>query len=101
MARGDIDLKNYCNNIFSELDGVKTRLNGFIRQIEGAKGKEAEHIHSHADHLREIIKTIDWKLEIFTKVCPLESGGYDKGATGSGSVPTEEGKDFSGGYVGG
>ena len=95
------EIKNYCNDIYTELEGVKTRLFGFIRQVEGFKGKEGEHIREHADHLRKIIETIDWKLEVFTKSCPLDSGGYDKDAVEGASVPLAEGETFSGGYLGG
>jgi hypothetical protein len=101
MARPNTSINNYCNNIYTELSAVKAKLEGFIGQVEGFKGKEGEHIRSHGDHLREIIKTIDWKLEIFTKACPLDSGGYDEGVIEGASVPAGEGDKFSGGYVGG
>jgi hypothetical protein len=96
-----LNIKNYCNTLYTELEGVKSTLNGFIQQIEGFSGEEAEHVRSHADHLRKIVETIDWKLEIFTKACPLESGSYDKGAVSGASVPLGEGEEFSGGYAGG
>ena len=60
---------------------------------------------SYADHLREIIHTIDWKLEVLGKACPYDWAGFCKGVDSTVSVPStdpekEEG-DFSGGYLGG
>ena len=96
-----LDIKNYCNNLYTELEDVKSRINVFINQIENYDGQDGEHIRSHADHLREINKTIDWKLDVFTKVCPLESGGYDKDAVEGASVYVGPGQKFPGGYLGG
>ncbi len=94
-------IDNYCNNLFTQLTEIKGQIEGFIKQVEGFSGKDGEHIHSHAEHLREINKTIDWKLGIFTKSCPLDSGGYDKDAVTGAGVPTGEKRNISGGFAGG
>jgi hypothetical protein len=84
---------------------VKGRLNSLIGRVEGFTGKEGDHVRSHAEHLRELIRNIDWKLEIFTKVCPLDSGGYSKDAIEGASVPTQEitkeNEGIAGGHAGG
>lgn len=95
------NIDNYCNNLFTQLADIKGQIDGFIKQVEGFSGKEGEHFRSHAEHLREINKTIDWKLQIFTKSCPLDSGGYDKDAITGAGVPAGEGQDISGGFAGG
>ncbi|MDX1764568.1 MAG: hypothetical protein R3231_09630 [bacterium] len=100
MAKKTQNVDNYCNNLFTQLTEIKGQIDGFIKQVEGFSGNESEHIRSHAEHLREINKTIDWKLEIFTKSCPLDSGGYDKDAITGAGVPTGKRK-IAGGYAGG
>ncbi len=105
MATRKKNIDNYCNTLFNELTDVKGRINTLIGTVEGFSGKEGEHIRSHAEHLRELVKNIDWKLEIFTKVCPLDSGGYSEGAVEGASVPTpditKESERIAGGHAGG
>ena len=101
MAKKTQSIDNYCNNLFTQLTDIKGQIDGFIKQVEGFSGKDKEHIQSHAEHLREINKTIDWKLQIFTKSCPLDSGGYDKDAVTGAGVPTGEKRNISGGFAGG
>jgi len=50
---------------------MKSRLLGFVNDIEHMKGPESEMLKPHIPHFHDIVKTIDWKLEIFTRVCPL------------------------------
>lgn len=101
MIKEEKRIENYCNTLYTELEGVKAKLNDLIAEIEGFSAEEGVHVKSHADHLKKIIDTIDWKLEVFTKVCPLDSGGYSKGAVENVSVPILDPDQFSGGYLGG
>jgi hypothetical protein len=104
MATRKFDVKYYCDSLFTELTGMKERLADFIGQIDHVEGKDKMILGSYADHLREIMNTIDWKLEVLGKSCPFDWKGFSKGVETSASVPTrnpEEEKDFSGGYVGG
>ncbi len=99
------DMRGYCDSLYVELYGMKNRLLGFIEQVEGFTGKEKETVAGHAGHLREIIKTIDWKLEILERACPFDWERFHENVETTASVPmidfSKEKKDFSGGYMGG
>ncbi|NOY52145.1 MAG: hypothetical protein GXP58_00825 [Deltaproteobacteria bacterium] len=98
------DIRNYCDSLCVELYGMKNRLLGFVDQVEGLTGKDKVAVHDHAGHLREIIKTIDWKLEILERACPFDWERFHENVESTASVPTmdfSKEKDFSGGYVGG
>ena len=99
-----MNVKEYCNSLYDELDGVKSRLNYYIGQIQSFRGEDKKHVGSHVEHLEEIIKTIDWKLEIIAKACPLDR--FSEGAEDTASVPIDEdpgerGKRAAGGSMGG
>ena len=89
-------LKNYCDLVFNELTGMKARLNFLIETISHMQGDNREMVgandrgpHDHISHLRDIENTIEWKLEILTKVCPADWKGYASDAE-SGSVKIPE-----------
>lgn len=100
----NIEFRNYCDTMYSELSGMKSRLLGFVKEIEGMKGPEKEVLKSHVAHFRDIANTIDWKLEILTRVCPFEWTGYP-GVERTASVHADEElsreQRVSGGYGGG
>jgi hypothetical protein len=101
---GNIEFRNYCDTMYSELSGMKSRLLGFVKEIEGMKGPEKEALKSHIAHFQDIVRTIDWKLEILTRVCPFEWTG-DAGVERTVSVRADEELSreqlISGGYGGG
>ncbi len=105
MLTKNISIDHYCDSLYTELSAIKAKLLEFIEQITLFEGKERKMLASHDDHLREIIKIIDWKLEILTRVCPYDWKGLSGDFERTGSVPAEETsksvKEFSGGYVGG
>jgi hypothetical protein len=100
----NIEFGNYCDRVYNELSGMKSRLLGFVKEIEGMKGREREMVESHIPHFHDIIRTIDWKLEILTKVCPFEWSGF-AGVERTASVLADEDlsreQTVSGGYGGG
>lgn len=100
----DTGVVNYCDRVYTELSGMKTRLLGFVKEIEEMTGSEKDTLVPHIPHFQEIVDTIDWKLEIISKVCPFEWTGYTGVETGS-SVPLQEDtfemEKVSGGYIGG
>ena len=104
MATGkNIRFQSYCDNVYSELSGMKKRLLGFVSEIEGMKGSDKEMLNSHISHFNDIVRTIDWKLEILTKVCPSDWTGYT-GVERTASVHLTESLDketVSPGYIGG
>jgi hypothetical protein len=69
------------------------------------EGKEKTVLCSHTKHLNELIKNIEWKMEIFSKECPIDWKSFGEKGESVTSVPTSESlkeKDFpSGGYAGG
>jgi len=100
----NIELRNYCDTMYRELSGMKSRLLGLVKEIEGMKGHDKEALKSHISHFEDIARTIDWKLEILTKVCPFEWSGYgDVERTVSVRADEELSREqrVSGGYGGG
>jgi hypothetical protein len=99
-----IEFGNYCDRVYDELSGMKSKLLGFVKEIEGMKGPEKEMLKSHIPHFHDIIRTLDWKLEILTRVCPFEWTGYT-GVERTASVRVDEELSreqlVSGGYGGG
>ena len=100
----DIGTKGYCDKVFGELDGMKTRVLGLVKDIESMTGPDREHLDTHIPHLRDIANTIEWKLEILMKVCPAGFKSYF-GETETPSVSAEaspaELEKVVGGYAGG
>ena|SRR5271157_3107826 len=81
------DIRSYCDVVFGELMDMKSRLLNLVGDIEQMQGHDKELVGSHLRHLRDIANTIDWKLEILTKVCPTD---WMKYAGGAESVSVEE-----------
>jgi len=106
MAKaGDIEVGNYCDRVYEELSRMKEKLVGFVKEIETMTEPEREMLKPHIQHFEDIVKTIDWKLEILMKVCPLDFTKYGGEVERTPLfLPTEEtpGKEFAaGGYIGG
>ncbi|MBF0506547.1 MAG: hypothetical protein HQL09_06910 [Nitrospirae bacterium] len=92
------NIRSYCDVIFDELTDMKSRVLGLVRDIELMQGHDKELVISHVRHLNDIANTIDWKLEILTKVCPTDWMRYAAGAESvSVKVPgkAEFDKDFT------
>lgn len=106
-ARRINDVRSYCDVLFDDLSGMKSKLLGLIEDIDLMQGRDKEHVSSHARHLRDIANTIDWKLEILTKVCPTDWMRYAEGAERASVRAPEksefdrEGEILSPGNVGG
>lgn len=99
-----VGFAHYCDRMYSELNTMKSKLAGFVTEIENMRGPERELLASHVAHFRDLEKTIDWKLEILTKACPFEwSGDVDVEKTASVHVDEELSREqrVSGGYGGG
>jgi hypothetical protein len=104
MAR-HTDIHGYCDSLYLELSGMKDRLGGFLNQIKKMDVKDRTVLDSHVKHLNELINSIEWKLEIFSKECPVDWSAFGKESEISTSVPSSESlkeKDFpGGGFAGG
>ena len=99
----DREFRNYCDEMYKELSGMKSKLLGFVNEIEHMKGPESEMLKSHIAHFQDLARTIDWKLEILTKVCPFDWTGYtDVERTASVRIEESPEKEAVGaGYLGG
>jgi hypothetical protein len=100
----DIRVDNYCTRVNTELSEMKTKLLGFVQEIEATHGPEKEILMTHIPHFRDVIEEIDWKLGIMMKVCPFEWAGFRDVETGASvqlhaEKPTMD--EISGGYLGG
>lgn len=101
----DIGFKNYCDNVYTELTGMKSRLLDLVKNIETKSVPEVEHLKSHVPHLLDIVNTIDWKLGIIMRVCPADwkgfTGEFETAETVSVQETGTEREFVAGGYVGG
>lgn len=101
----DISLKGYCDKVDSELTEMKSRLLDIIKEIETRPVDERKRLLSHIPHLNDLVDTIDWKLGILTKVCPIDWSGFSRVEVSVPSVELREGKlepePTAGGYMGG
>ncbi len=101
----NIEVSNYCDRVYEELSCAKEKLLGFMKEIETMTGPEKEMLTPHIKHFEDIVKTIDWKLEILLRVCPLDWAGY-AGAVEKAPIFLEPGEELvkefaAGGYLGG
>ena len=105
MATGKIDINNYCDCLYSELSNIKDSLDAFLTQIDLMEGKDKGHFNTHAKHLSELIRNVEWKMELFAKECPVDWNRFGKDIESSTSVPTSDKmkeNDYpSPGYAGG
>jgi len=105
MATKHMRINDYCDCLYSELSNMKESLEAFLDQIDLMEDNQRNVLQSHVKHLNELIQTIDWKLEIFSKQCPVDWSKFGKQSERTSSVPSSESmkeRDFpSGGYAGG
>jgi hypothetical protein len=104
MTAKRIDIKDYCDSLYTELFDIKLRLGEFLSTIDQIEGKKSGVLSSYGRHLHELISFIDWKLQIFNKVCPVDWSKFSHDVEGTVSVPPVESlkvDETAGGYVGG
>lgn len=101
MAVKHVDIKGYCDSLYEGLSDIKNRLSGFVREIELMEGKDKAVLSSHVRHLNELIETINWKLEIFSKSCPIDWSKFGYESETGVSVPISERDIPAGEYAGG
>ncbi|HXX56677.1 MAG TPA: hypothetical protein VEI96_01600 [Thermodesulfovibrionales bacterium] len=103
-SKKDIGFENYCDRVYKELSAMKSRLLGFVHEIEDMKTSDKALLETHLAHLNDIVRTLDWKLEILTRVCPFDWEGYaDVERTASVKVDEafSEKDPIAAGYLGG
>jgi len=95
---------SYCTRVFDDLTGMRSALEGYVHEIESMTGPEKELLITHIPHFRDLVHSIDWKLEILTRACPYEWTGFkdvEKGASVQLVEDTAKLEAVSGGYGGG
>ncbi len=101
MTARKVDTHSICDSLYDELLGTKSKLDNFISSIEHAEGKTRKTLKPYLRHLHEMKGYIEWKMEIFSKVCPLDWSKHTDFES-TASVKIDEKNDFiAGGYVGG
>jgi hypothetical protein len=104
MTTGQSSIKNYCDSLYKELFHMKIKLGKFASIIEQGKGKNKQELLPYVRHLHDITSFIDWKMEIFNKVSPIEWSKFGMDIESDVSVPPIELTDTdqpSGGFIGG
>ncbi len=100
----DINAKIYCDTVYTELSGMKKRIDEMRDDLGRAYSEKTELFEKFDRHLAELAGQIEWKLEILSHACPSDWKGSVEFAENVVSVPQPDaamGPDFSGGYVGG
>ncbi len=98
----NIDYGKICEDLYAELDTMKNRISLLVEKIDMLGPELRERFRPVVRHLGEIINIIEWKMEIFTKVCPFDLSGYHREVESGSSIPLlEKTEEFSSGYVGG
>lgn len=102
MATGkNIGFTEYCDSVHWELTDMKSRLQNLIGKIGTMPPQEREVVKSHKPHLEDIIRTIDWKIEILEKVCPYSWTGFGADVESTVSVEASEAEYAAPGFIGG
>ena len=104
MATGKSNIKNYCDSLYTELHHMKIKLERYAAIIEQGKGKSKDELIPYVRHLHDIVSFIDWKMEIFNKVSPIEWSKFGEYVESEVSVPPMDLSDteqIPGGYLGG
>jgi hypothetical protein len=96
--------KGFCDDVYTELSVMKTRLDDMRDSLVRAYGADTGLFGMYDRHLRELSDQIEWKLQILSHACPHDWKGSDEKeyAENTASVgPVEKDDDFSPGYLGG
>jgi hypothetical protein len=55
MTAKRIDIKDYCDSLYTELFDIKSRLGEFVSTIDQIEGKKSGVLSSYGKHLHELI----------------------------------------------
>lgn len=95
--------RDLCDDVYSELSGIKEKLLAMRDDLARTSGVETNVLGLFDRHLGELVEQVDWKLQILSHVCPFDwkgSSGYEENTVSVGAVEKTS-TDFSGGYLGG
>jgi hypothetical protein len=92
-----------CDEVYTELEGMKERLETLKEKFQRAYPVEDKLSGLYNRHLHELAEQIEWRLQILSHACPHDwkgSADYEENTVSVEPQKTFE-TDFSGGYVGG
>ena len=97
--------KGFCDDIYTELAGMKVRIEVLQSKLARTYPTEHELFMKYDRHLHELAEQIEWKLQILSHACPNDWKGsadieYEDNTVSVGPAQSFD-TDFSGGYVGG
>ncbi len=95
--------KNYCDDVFTELSGIKDRIMKLQDNLKNTYDLKDDMTAKIERHLCELADQIDWKLQILSHACPYDWKGstdYEENIVSVGPADVQP-VDFSGGYIGG
>lgn len=97
--------KGLCDEVYTELAGMKEKIIALQNKLARSYKVEDEIFGLYDRHLHELVDQIEWKLQILSHACPYDWKGsaeaeYEENTVSVGPAETFE-TDFSGGYVGG
>ncbi len=97
--------KVMCDDVFTELAGIKERIVTMRDKLERNYSGEGDIFRLYDRHIGELVDQIDWKLQILSHACPYDWKGSSETeyVENTASVGPAEMKmpDFAGGYLGG
>jgi hypothetical protein len=100
----DISVKAFCDDVYTELAGMRMKLLTMIDELSISYGEEGQPFKNYHRQLTELADQIEWKLQILSHACPYDWKGSVEKVETVVSVREPDvsgGPDFSGGYVGG
>ncbi len=103
MATIKNDKMGICDDVYTELAGMKERIIELQEKFREASAVQEGLSTLYDRHLRELAEQIEWKLQILSHTCSHDWRGsvdYDENTVSVGPAETFE-TDFSGGYIGG
>ncbi len=105
MATVKNTTKGFCDEVFTELSGIKDRIMVMRDRLAVTYSSEKELFNLVDRHIGELVSQIDWKLQILSHACPYDWQGsaeaeYEENTASVGPADMRE-PDFAGGYLGG
>jgi len=100
----EIMTKAFCDDVFTELEGIRLKILTMKDELELTYGKDSEPFNHYERHLMELADQIEWKLQILSHACSYDwKGSVEKVEVGVSvqEIEVATSPEFSGGYVGG
>jgi len=95
------DSKGFCDQVFTELSGMKERIAGMRND---SRGSDNEVVEMFDRHLAELVDEIEWKIQILAHSCPYDWKGsleFENDVQVNEVERAPDSDRFSAGYLGG